>query len=45
MIDPILTNTILPRISEEYLTRVVQGRPLARIALGVRDSDFSFDFA
>ena len=28
MIDAILTNTILPRISEEYLTRMVEGRPL-----------------
>jgi len=27
MIDLILTNTILPRISEEYLTRTVEGRP------------------
>jgi len=31
MIDPILTNTILPRISEEYLTRMVEGRPLSAI--------------
>jgi type VI secretion system protein VasG len=45
MIDPILTNTILPRISEECLTRMIDGRPLTTIALGVRDGDFSFDFA
>ena len=45
MIDPILTNTILPRISEEYLTRVVAGRPLSAITLGVKDGDFSFEFA
>jgi type VI secretion system protein VasG len=44
MIDAIVTNTILPRISEEYLTRTVDGRPLGAIALGVRNGDFSFDF-
>jgi type VI secretion system protein VasG len=45
MIDAILTNTVLPRISEEYLTRMVEGRPLGAIALRVKDGDFSFDFA
>jgi type VI secretion system protein VasG len=45
MIDAILTNTVLPRISEEYLTRMVAGRPLGAIALRVKDGDFSFDFA
>jgi type VI secretion system protein VasG len=45
MIDAILTNTVLPRISEEYLTRMVEGRPLGAITLGVTNGDFSFDFA
>ena len=45
MIDAILTNTILPRISEEYLTRTMEGRPLGAIALGVKDGDFSLEFA
>ncbi|HXJ84284.1 MAG TPA: type VI secretion system ATPase TssH [Candidatus Methylomirabilis sp.] len=45
MIDPILTNTILPRISEEYLTRVVEGRPLSGITLRVANGDFSFEFS
>jgi len=45
MIDAILTNTVLPRISEEYLTRMVQGHPLAAITLVVKDGAFSFDFA
>jgi type VI secretion system protein VasG len=45
MIDAILTNTILPRISEEYLSRMVAGRPLGAITLGVRNGDFSFDLA
>jgi type VI secretion system protein VasG len=45
MIDAILTNTILPRISEEYLSRMVAGRPLGAITLGVKNGDFSFDVA
>ncbi len=45
MIDAILTNTILPRISEEYLTRAVAGRPLGTITVGVKDGEFSFEFA
>jgi type VI secretion system protein VasG len=45
MIDAILTNTILPRMSEEYLTRVVEGRPLSAITLGVKNGDFALEFA
>jgi len=45
MIDAILTNTILPRISEEYLSRMVAGRPLGAITLGVRNGDFAFGLA
>jgi len=45
MIDAILTNTILPRISEEYLARMVAGRPLGAISLGVRNGDFSLEIA
>jgi type VI secretion system protein VasG len=45
MIDAILTNTILPRMSEEYLTRMVEGRPLSAITLAVKNGDFSLEFA
>jgi type VI secretion system protein VasG len=45
MIDAILTNTVLPRISEEYLTRAVAGRPLGPIQIGVKDGEFSLEFA
>jgi type VI secretion system protein VasG len=45
MIDAILTNTILPRVSEEYLARIVAGRQLGAITLGFRNGDFSFDLA
>ena len=44
MIDAILTNTVLPRISREYLTRLAQGQELRGIALTVQDSEFQYTF-
>ena len=44
MIDALLTNTVLPRISREYLTRLSENLPLTKIRLGVADGDFSYDF-
>jgi type VI secretion system protein VasG len=44
MIDAILTNTVLPRISQEYLERLIEGRPLQEVKLSVRDSEFAYDF-
>ena len=45
IIDAILTNTVLPKISIEYLTRMSQGEALSRIELGASDGDFSYRFA
>jgi type VI secretion system protein VasG len=44
MIDAILTNTILPRLSEEYLRRTIDGTTLGKIAIGVKDKDFEYVF-
>ena len=44
MIDAILTNTILPRLSEEYLRRTIDGKELQKIAIGVKDGDFDYQF-
>jgi len=44
MIDAILTNTILPKLSEEYLRRTIDGKALQNISLGVANGDFSYDF-
>jgi type VI secretion system protein VasG len=43
MIDAILTNTILPRISEEYLKRTIATQALNKVAIDVRDGDFSYE--
>ena len=44
MIDAILTNTVLPRISQEFLTRMMEGKTAARIAVSAKDSEFHYDF-
>jgi type VI secretion system protein VasG len=44
MIDAILTNTILPRISQEILQRLMDGKALGKVALDVIDSEFSYVF-
>jgi type VI secretion system protein VasG len=44
MIDAILTNTVLPAISREFLTRTMEGLPLGSIRLTVKDGDFTYQF-
>jgi type VI secretion system protein VasG len=44
VIDALLTNTVLPRISSEYLTRLSEGRALRRVALSVADGQFTYSF-
>ncbi len=44
VIDAILTNTVLPTISVEYLQRLAGGGAIARVALDVQGSDFSYAF-
>jgi type VI secretion system protein VasG len=44
IIDSILTNTVLPRVSVEYLTRLSQGVELTAITLGAADGDFTYTF-
>ena len=44
VIDSILTNTVLPRVSLEYLSRLRQGRAMKRIRLSVKDGEFAYGF-
>jgi len=44
MIDAILTNTILPRLSEEYLKRTIDGKALGNVAMEVDNGDFRYIF-
>ena len=44
MIDAILTNTVLPTISQEFLTRMVEGKAVERIHVGVEEDQFRYEF-
>ncbi|HVY40801.1 MAG TPA: type VI secretion system ATPase TssH [Polyangia bacterium] len=44
MIDAILTNTLLPRISQEILGRLGEGRPVGRVAVSAEADDFTYKF-
>src|SRR4051812_39031623 len=44
MIDAILTNTVLPAISREFLTRTMEGMPLNGVRLAVADGEFAYRF-
>ncbi|WP_425261053.1 type VI secretion system ATPase TssH [Rubrivivax sp. RP6-9] len=45
MIDAILTNTMLPDISREFLTRMMEGKAIEGVSVGVADGGFSYTFA
>jgi type VI secretion system protein VasG len=44
MIDALLTITVLPRVSEELLTRMMEGRSIKRVHWRVSDGDFGYAF-
>jgi type VI secretion system protein VasG len=44
MIDAILTNTMLPDISREFLTRMMEGTLVERVQVGVADNAFTYEF-
>ncbi len=45
MIDAILTQTLLPEISREFLNRMLEGKAPTRVQIGVADANFSYSFA
>jgi len=44
MIDAILTNTVLPEVSREFLKRTMAGQALNGVRLGVANNDFDYQF-
>ena len=44
MIDAILTNTVLPKISEEFLIRMMEGKPIEKVHVNVVDGEFGYGF-
>ena len=43
-VDTILTNTVLPEISQELLTRLMEGKTAKHVHIGVKDSKFTYSF-
>jgi type VI secretion system protein VasG len=44
MIDAILTNTMLPDISREFLTRMMEGKEIAAVSVSVQGGEFAYGF-
>jgi type VI secretion system protein VasG len=44
MIDAILTNTVLPKISEEFLIRMMEGKPIEKVHVNVVGGEFGYGF-
>ena len=44
MIDAILTNTMLPDISREFLNRMLDGTPIERVEVQVSEGNFAYGF-
>ncbi|MES2080347.1 MAG: AAA family ATPase, partial [Pseudomonadota bacterium] len=45
MIDTILTNSLLPDMSREFLTRMLEGKALAGVRISSRDNELHYDFS
>jgi type VI secretion system protein VasG len=45
MIDAILTNTVLPKISEEFLRRMMAAQPIDRVHVKVADNEFVYEYS
>ena len=44
MVDAILTNSLLPTVSREILTRLMEGNEVERVGVGVADGEFVYRF-
>ncbi|MVO18543.1 type VI secretion system ATPase TssH [Parasedimentitalea huanghaiensis] len=44
MIDAIVTNTMLPDISAEFLRRLMEGKEVEKVKIDIEDGEFSYSF-
>ena len=44
MVDTILTNTVLPTVSAEFLRRLMRGESVSKVHVKVESNDFAYDF-
>jgi type VI secretion system protein VasG len=45
MVDAMITNTMLPEIGREMLTRLAEGSPVTKVEISARDGNFQYSFA
>jgi type VI secretion system protein VasG len=45
MIDAILTNTMLPDISREFLNRMMEGKAIEAVKVGAEGGAFTYSFS
>ncbi len=45
MIDSILTNTLLPEISNKFLTHMLEGSPISKVSVSAKDGEFIYTLA
>ena len=44
MIDAILTQTLLPEISREFLSRMMEGQRVSGVRIEAKDNNFVFNY-
>ena len=44
-VDHILTRTLLPEISREFLARMANNQPISRVRVGVESGAFKYDIS
>ncbi len=44
VVDSILTNTVLPTISQQFLTKMMTGEAISAVNVGVQNGEFSYRF-
>jgi type VI secretion system protein VasG len=45
MIEAMLSNTLLPRLSQEFLTKLMHGEALTQVDIGVSQGEFTYRFS
>jgi type VI secretion system protein VasG len=45
MIDSILTNTLLPEISNKFLTHMLEGSPISKVEVTAKDGEFVYELS
>jgi type VI secretion system protein VasG len=44
VVNAILTDTVLPTISQQFLIRMMAGKPLSSIRISAKNGEFNFQF-